>query len=401
LEELILQKLSSQHAKSLKIVIVLPLLLGVFAACSKGFKASGNRPTAQAGTGKANETNTNDPQTSIKPAGTSDQKGAEKGTGGVGDVVAASRVAKELCALTNKKRSILVVDLKSGWFAGDGGSLYKTLLDTKCASVVEFTYFHITEKLVEGNISENSMHISVLPCLSQSSTSTKLVKSSNSILGGSCQFESLNAFDQVWLLSGSELDADDVRLNSPLFVSLISQSKKFVAEKPQSGFFLGTGLGNTQHVSAFSKELFASEFVVPGAHGEIGVLPNPELFPTLTSLTHITASGGVGKILGEHPLFVNLPKGLPDTGVVPSWKVGNSSPVINRCISDSLSPDFTGGIVAWDNCGTPMIGFRKIDKSLILIDTNMPRFYLSNLTESISPEEYLHRIANYLSQDSL
>jgi hypothetical protein len=380
----------------------LSVLTIALVSCSRGFKAGGTRSSSTVT--KANPANS--PAESNNPGGTGtgdangtkregegeangskrEGEGEANGSlrpGGVGDATAGKRVAEDICKPPQGKRSVLVVDLKSGWFAGDGGIVYKSLLETKCSSSVEFTYFHITEKLVEGNFAAGSLHTATLPCAKDP------VNGVVKINGETCVFGSFAAFDQVWLLSGSEKDPDDVTLSSPLFKSLVEKSKEFVQAKKNGGIFLGAGQGNTQHVSEFAQQVLGSKFVLPGINGETGALPNPADSQKMPK-NFLTATSTAGKIVAEHPLFKSMPLGLADTGKV-SWKISGTLVSNSTCMSDAVAPDFGGEVIAWDACNQAMIGYKKDGERLILVDTNLTRFYVQK------PEDYLHKIVNYLA----
>lgn len=320
-------------------------------------------------------------------------------TAGPGVTPTPRVVTGDLCAGRQTSLRVLVLDLKSGWLAGDGGDTFQEFTSSACAAKVEIVYAHITKTLVEGTIFLHGDRADILSCLSNPPDFVDTVKGSYARpeLHTLCTVGDLSSFQQVWILSGSEADSDDVTRDSAFFTSLKQRLAAFAHSSTPRGLFLGVGLGNTQHANALAASLFpASSLGSPGAElfearqwGELGQLPDPEAFRkrALAPLLPAPAQGalGSGTFDASHPLVAGLPN-LADYE-----KAGSAS----LCSGDAIvMPHLSrgAGLLGVDACGQATVAaFGGKGTHRVVLDANMPRFYVTR------PQDWFNRIADWLA----
>jgi hypothetical protein len=284
----------------------------------------------------------------------------------------ASQVLQEPCS---KDRKILVVDLKSGWFAGDGGDFFKSVVDDSiCGGAINIHYVHFTEEEVESNISIDNI--------------AKCKKDRCSAL------RDIRSYDQFWLLSGDEKDYLDIRISGDLFKSIVSRARELRDANPNAGFYFGAGVGNIQHANALAKALFpqiagTSKDLDEGLFAPIpktlrGMLP--QVSWAKETAKPLTAGNGTtaGTILvSEAPFKAFGPYTTPLSSLFDFQK---------KCRGDQLAPqgaNLAGALfklLGTDHCGAPMIGTFQVDQHAVMADGNTARHY------GMPPTEYFQRI---------
>ena len=312
------------------------------------------------------------------------------------DLPGMSTTVTDICNVKTAAK-VLILDLKSGWFAGDGGDFFKGFVATKCADLVEVSYAHITQKLIESNFESSKSSAGVLPCLPAGKTSARFDTDS-------CRLGSLAAYDQVWVLSGSSQDAEDLDPAELFFKSIVTRIQELSIAKPKAGFFLSAGLGNSEHVNAIAKAVFDESAGYFGLNPETkqGLLPNPKAFRTY-KVSPLSAGNGItaGSFLNTAPLFQGL-LGLPDYakenhGVAESeasmifaafigiQAIPKSENIYGNCFADPIiTTKFES--LATDACGRLTVAQGKVREHKMILEGNTARFYLTK------PEDYYHRI---------
>jgi hypothetical protein len=283
-----------------------------------------------------------------------------------------SQVLQEPCS---KDRKILVVDLKSGWFAGDGGDFFKSVVnDGVCGGVINVHYVHFTEMSVDSSIPVNN----IAKCG-----------------GGSCSsLNDIRSYDQFWILSGDEKDNADIKISSSLFKSIVSRAIELRDANPKSGFYFGAGVGNIQHANALAKALFPQ---IAGASNELdvglfapipgtkrGVLPNSKWGSEKAKPLTSGNGGTAGTIfVNEAPFKAFGPYTTPLSSLFDFEE---------KCRGDRLAPQGAnlGGaffkLLGTDHCGVPMIGTFSVGEHAIMADGNTARYY------GMPPTEYFQRV---------
>ncbi|MFZ9519615.1 MAG: hypothetical protein ACO3A4_03980 [Silvanigrellaceae bacterium] len=292
-----------------------------------------------------------------------------------------------------KERKILVVDLKSGWFAGDGGDFFNRVTTDVCGGLVKIHYVHFTIGTVDSNINPAE----VANCSGSFCTS----------------FKDIRSYDQFWILSGDEADSADVRLSSPLFQSIVSRAVELRDANPKAGFYFGAGLGNIHHANALGKALFPqlagsntnrdSGIFTANPNGRRGVLPVPTLPMYLGENALLVGSGlAAGSFdATSRPFKAFGPYASPMASLFdyrsalqnPSPGIAGSDYLAFDCLTDPVAP--AGGglnesafkVVATDHCGKSAVAIANPGGHLVMADGNTARHY----GYANDPAAYFHR----------
>src|SRR5207253_979455 len=116
------------------------------------------------------------------------------------------------------KQSILILDLKSGWWAGDGASFFQTILggiSLNCKTSIKIEYHHITLTISQTH--------------TYPETGTQSILGDIGFGGGNIDFAKTfaesdwNNYNQIWLLSGAAFDPDDLPRLSGTFQGILTR----------------------------------------------------------------------------------------------------------------------------------------------------------------------------------
>ena len=219
---------------------------------------------------------------------------------------------------------ILIIDLKSGWWEGDGGATFSNIQNyilTTCNKVT-IEYGHMTT-VEDGN-------------------------------GAASSFPSLpfSSYDEIWVLSGASTDSEDLRLDSPTFLRFLNG-----ITSTNANLFLGAGYGTTYHINAITSALGLGDLVNPGASNDLVFLHGSGgdvIIPT-SQITNLPSNN----------LFANVAS-LPDL-----VNVNGSIMVPDQLMSSpSLTPLIT------NSSGVTEVGSITLSNRTIIMDTDLPRMYL-------------------------
>jgi len=258
-------------------------------------------------------------------------------------------------------QEILVLDLKSGWWAGDAGDFFTTLLNgltEPCGNSFRFEFHHVLE-----------------------TSNTYQVFPGGDIRAGSildvdqlALKKNWGEYSQIWVLSGSAGDPYDMRVSNPVFQGVIAKIRE--AQVP---LFLGSGNGNLTHVNAL-----------------LGGMGSPSRFATtLPEGPVVDATGSVlvvsrlkaGAELKAHVLFS---RGI--STIVDAVQTGGT---MMRSDYLQIGSDFTS---VGDYSGTKSgIAVRLGEGPRIVLDSGLQRFYATKNSEENDTLKYLQNIAVYLS----
>lgn len=299
-----------------------------------------------------------------------------------------------------KDFKILILDLKSGWFAGDGGDFFKKFVAQECEDSIQIHYMHITTQFAEGNFAQFASYKNVLPCLEHAVPNSKgqLEFKSLGDPNDVCQLGPISEYNQLWLLSGAEQDPYDLRLAKPLFQSIKSRATELRKAKPNSGFFLGAGLGNSDHANSLALTVFSDVFTdtkpfsaqMSTPNTGVGVFPNPKQMLSEFGVEKLIAGDGKqpGTYLSTDSTFANPLFDFEkkagrimtpvDSSYTKTFKLGEcfTNPIITKNVTT----------LATDHCGNKAIATTKIGQHTLFLEGNMGRFY------GTQPGEYFHRI---------
>lgn len=237
-----------------------------------------------------------------------------------------------------KSQNIKVIDLKSGWWQGDGIDTDRyviRLIEGQCPQV-NFYYEHTLYGMVGA------------PVAPQPSGPIK--------------------FHQVWLLSGGEADGADLRLNDPTF-----QAYQKLMVDSDSNLFIGTGFGNIYHANSVTSELGLGQLFITDR--QVHEYPSPH---TLAVVNEIPVT--------VHSLFEGFTT-LPHIINVGGFEAP----------SDWLAADPRVVPLASDSGGKTVIGLVQMSQRRVVMDANLARTYLVREGES-RIQNYLLNLVRVLEQ---
>lgn len=256
---------------------------------------------------------------------------------------------------------ILVIDLKSGWWAGDGGETFQS-----------FVRDEIEKRSCSGNLIGVEYH-HILMASPELKAGSKFYK------------KDFKTYTQVWLLSGALADSMDIRLNEPNFQDFLQQIK---THKPR--LFIGAGFGSADHANELARQiLWGTEiFDVEVAHGEILAVRSDNVF--VQSYATALATGN---------LFSGVSGPIAD--VVKVGRGGNMDPA-KTAGADEILP--LEGVTSLAQCVTvdqnrtvPCVGVAAYNGFNIVLDSGLARFYAIQ-TGHEPTKQYFRNIVRALSR---
>jgi hypothetical protein len=258
-------------------------------------------------------------------------------------------------------QDILVIDLKSGWWAGDAGSFFTRILNTmtvRCNGKVTIEYHHIT---YDPQIVDDGF----------------LYPGGASITG--FQKSNWDEYNQIWLLSGAEDDRADLRKDDSFFLDL---QNKIVGSK--AALLLGAGFGSIYHANSVSAALGIGPVFMPGVSKGL-----VEHIYNVTVLSRLQ----MGMQLMPHTLFSRGIKSIADT-----VKVGKKT-----ITTDWLSQVPAGSsIIGKTDLGAATIAATSIGPGRqVVLDAGLQRFYAIYNPEEADTLTYLENIIVYLSNQKI
>lgn len=280
-----------------------------------------------------------------------------------------------LIACPTKNQSILILDFKSGWWAGDGGNFFQKMvgsLQSACNQKVKIEYHHI--------INSGSGGGQFFPQLNGIQNTMLVVPggaTTNAGTGFGTAFldATFASYTQIWVLSGSSADPLDLSLSDPFFLQVVQH-----AQASKAAFFIGAGYGSISHGNAVATALnVPAQFSTQQVEGDI-------LDPT-AGVAVASLMGGA--LLKHHILFTNGANNLPDDMIV-----GGKS-----AHGDAIGATGSVTVIATDNHGQASIAVpdpAAVGRKTVL-DADMPRYYA--IWQNLSPNalQFLRNVIVYLS----
>lgn len=258
----------------------------------------------------------------------------------------------ELIQCPKKAQRLLILDFKSGWWAGDGGDFFQKVLDglhVECKSSVTIEYHHLVKGL--GGI------------ILGAGTGTGIQNTSLVVPGGNGPqiggdtFQTAfgdptwNAYTQVWILSGSHADSMDLHTSDPFFAEVVSHAKAGT-----QNLFVGAGFGSITHANAVASAVgLGVSFQTAQEEGRI---LNP------MGGVQVKTTLAVGDKLKKHVLFTRGIKAIAD-----DMDVGGE-----EARGDFLN--VTGAtVIGNDSRNQPVIALPKLQGRKAVVDAGLQRYY--------------------------
>jgi len=272
-------------------------------------------------------------------------------------------VTSEGHACPKGMQEVLILDMKSGWWAGDAGDFFKTLLgdiNTACGQKFTFEFHHLMSN-------ENTYQVfpGGQPGVASVTDVEKVALKAD-----------WSQYHQIWILSGSHGDELDMRTSAPVFAAITAKIKA-----SGTSLFIGSGNGNLTHANAFAEGLgldtrFATD------------LPEGPVVPA-TLKFNVVSRLNLGAELSTHGLFAGI-KSIADTVDIQN-PFGGGGITLK---SDYLQPGAEFAVVGKNSQGKPGIAVRQAGTKIVL-DTGLQRFYPIKSGEK-ETLRYLENIAVYL-----
>ena len=336
-------------------------LVFVISSCnSSSFSSSARKGTRIL---PPNSTNANPTGADPASAGTNGNTGNPASSGNTNNDGNISDDGSTLTQCPPDSQKILIIDMKSGWWAGDGGNFYQTItkeISMPCNGTISVDYHHVIKNLAY-------------------------------VLGGagySFIDDDWSQYTQIWLLSGALNDGLDFLPTEDIFVKIRTK-----IASSQASIFIGAGFGSIMHANPAAEALgLGTPFATSNTQG-------PLLAPQsgLTVVNRMTKAAGQ---LVEHPLFsrgitsiadqINM---LIDANGIDGVATG---PGIVK--GDYLTTNANIEVVGRDTEGRDAIGVSKTGRRIVL-DAGLQRFYSFWSGAASDPETltYIQNILVYLS----
>jgi len=271
----------------------------------------------------------------------------------------------DVAACVAKPQRLLIIDMKSGWWSGDGGEFHNSLLPriVKDCKQVEIEYYFL--QFVQIGLPPGTPAIPGFPNGATGFLSFYPEKPgvTNEQLMVPENFPSRpwNEYQQVWLLSGGDHDPTDVPTSDVFFQNMLAKFRTPAATPGGSvpSLFIAVGIGHHDHANNVLRtfelpELFQShvtELITPrfGDGSQVTVFSRARVGEGLTA--HAIFEG-VSSIADR----VDIARDECDTDFMPA--ANNPFQIVGK-----------------NRLGEPSIAVRETEDRRWMLDTGMTRYY--------------------------
>jgi hypothetical protein len=293
----------------------------------------------------------------------------------------------DAAACVGKPQRLLIIDMKSGWWSGDGAEFFNLLLPRivrDCRQIeIEYYFLQNLDPELAPGIPIPGVPLGVTGFLSFFPEKPG-VTNGNLMSPENFPSRPWNDYQQVWLLSGGDHDPSDVPTDHEFFQNLIAKFRTPPAtpSQTQPSLFFGAGIGHHDH-----------------ANHVLRALETPEMFQShITDLITPSAGDGsaievltrarVGEGLSPHAIFDGV------TSIADRVDVSGE-----ECDTDFLPlANHPFQIVGRNRLGEPSIAVRETETRRWMLDAGMTRYYsLFDPTES-DTYRYLQNTIKWLAR---
>ena len=290
--------------------------------------------------------------------------------GASGDLVTD---AGELVKCPKNPQKILIMDYKSGWWAGDGGQFFTKIiggLHDECVGAVSIEYHHLVTSGASlfmgggGDIMNTTL-----------SVPGGKAGMGGSDFGSAFADATFNSYTQIWVLSGANNDPMDIHPGNAFLDQVLSATAN-----SKANVFIGGGYGSIMTGNAFAGSLGLG--TIFSTQQEEGRLLAPMAGVGVTSVLK------VGAQLKKHVLFT---RGIAD--IADNLVVGGQP-----AAGDTLSNSGGLEVIATDTQGQPSIAAGTKGTRKIVLDAGMHRYYATWNDGSAGTLQLLKNIITFLSK---
>ena len=286
-----------------------------------------------------------------------------------------------------KPQHLLIFDMKSGWWSGDGDQFHNLLLPrvVKDCPAIDIEYYFLQHIDLEGAPVPPGVQIGADGIMGVVSfyPARPGIDGDQEFNLAAFPTRPWNEYHQVWILSGSNQDETDVPTDHEFFQKMLQ--KYLTPPTPPltiPSLFIATGIGNRDH-----------------ANRVLGILQLPELFQSHLSIIDtpsVPDGSGVdlkgrataGAQLTAHAIFEGV-QSLPDV-------VGLAGAEYETDYLLEANNPFQ--IVGRTLKGEPAIAVRETPERRFVLDAGMQRYYSMYKPEEVATYRYLQNIIKWLAR---
>lgn len=271
-----------------------------------------------------------------------------------------------------KPQKVLILDFKSGWWSMDGGEFFAQAMSAligPCQSTVTVEYHHIFP-------GDNSVAI-------VTGGQAPILSSSPNGLDKYYVEADLNAYQQIWILSGSNEDYGDMPVTEPSFVSFSSRFSTY-----RGAIMLGIGAGFISHSQALASKIGLDGLFEARAPANLNI----SFDPAMTISTRLVP----GKNLSGHILFQGIVTGIADDIRLSGLGGGLANAAEGLAKSDSLRLPANWQAAARADDGKTSIGVGRIGDRNVVLESGIQRFYGIGSHDK-DTQRYLSNLLAYLA----
>ena len=285
-----------------------------------------------------------------------------------------------------KPQHLLVLDMKSGWWSNDGAEFHNLLLPrvVKDCPAIDIEYYFLQH--VDGVPQVPGLPIVVNGITGLVSFYPLRTGINNDAFFDQSKFPTRpwNEYQQIWLLSGSNLDPTDVPTDHEFFQRIRTQLSTMTPATGQllPSLFLGSGIGNRDHANEFLTALQQP----PLCQTHLEDIDTPSVGDG--SVVETRTRVRLGTELTPHPVFDGVESIADTVAIAATDYFTDFLPVANN--------PFT--VVGRNVRGEPAIAVLDSPARRIVLDPGMQRYYSMFKPEEVGTYRYLQNIIKFLAR---
>lgn len=270
----------------------------------------------------------------------------------------------DAAACVAKPQRLLIIDMKSGWWSGDGGDFHNLLLPRivkDCTQVeIEYYFLQYFDPAFAPVPPVPGLPLGAVGFLSFYPEKPGVMNDSL-MVPENFPSRPWNEYQQVWLLSGGDHDPSDVPTNDPFFHSMLAKFRTPAVPPSQAvpSLFLAAGIGHHDHANHVLRTLELPELF----QSHVTDLLTPRVGDG--SEVEVLSRARIGDQLTTHAVFEGVGSIADRIGITGDGYDADFLPVANHPFQ----------IVGRNQLGEPSIAVRETETRRWLLDGGMTRYY--------------------------